>query len=231
MTQEPTAAKDSLIPAPPIPAGAEDFSARVRGLLDGQPKDEATVAKAFEGLDEMFDRIAAGLYSLASMLVGEGEAGVRLVETAIATGEHAGSQDVLQARKNCRRALCREAIGILERRTPGCLAAPQGLEPAGGCMEDDDLKAAGVSSEELETMIAGPDRDRVRNWLASLSTELRVVFVLRAVAGFTSDETAAMLAANGGAGAAGWTADGVRATFRQGLCSLASQLIHATTAR
>ena len=35
----------------------------------------------------MFDMIAAGLYSLASMLVGEGEDSVRLVETAVATAE------------------------------------------------------------------------------------------------------------------------------------------------
>ena len=58
-----------------------------------------------------------------------------------------------------------------------------------------------------------------------------MIFVLRAVAGFTADETAAMLAEHGGKGAEGWNADAVREIFRQGLCSLASQLIHATTAR
>jgi len=40
--------KDVLIPAQPIPAGADEFSKTVRGLLDGQPKDEATVTKALE---------------------------------------------------------------------------------------------------------------------------------------------------------------------------------------
>ena len=229
MTQEPTA-NESLIPAQPVSAGAAAFSERVHGLLDGQPKDEATVVQAFEGMDAMFDVIAAGLYNLASMLVGEGEEGVRLVETAVATADVSACQDAVQARTGSRRALCNAAIEILERRTPGCLAAPEGVEPAGGCIEDDDLNAAGVSSEELEKMIAGPDRDRVRNWLASLPTAMRVVFVMRAVVGFTSPETAAMLAAHGGPTAAGWNADGVRATFRQGLCSLASQLIHSTTA-
>ena len=231
MTQEPTATRDSLISTPPVPGGAAAFSERVHGLLDGQPNDEATVAQAFEGMDEMFDVIAAGLYNLASMLVGEGEEGVRLVETAVATTDVSACKDPVQARTGSRRALCNAAIGILERRTPGCLAAPEGVEPAGGCIEDDDLNAAGVSSEELERMIAGPDRDRVRNWLASLPTAMRVVFVMRAVAGFTSPEAAALLAAHGGPTAAGWTADGVRTTFRQGLCSLASQLIHSTTAR
>jgi len=37
-----------------------------------------------------------------------------------------------------------------------------------------------------------------------------------------------MLAEHGGKGAEGWNADAVREFFRQGLCSLASQLIHAT---
>ena len=98
----------------------------------------------------------------------------------------------------------------------------------GGCIEDDDLESAGVSQVELEQMIVGPDRDRVRSWLENLPVDLRTVFVLRAVAGFTAPETAALLAEYGGLQAAGWTADGVRAVFRQGLCSLASQLIHAT---
>ncbi len=86
-------------------------------------------------------------------------------------------------------------------------------------------------AKSWQTMMAGPDRDRVRKWLASLPLEMRVVFVLRAVAGFTSADTAAMLAAHAGPSAAGWNADAVREIFRQGLCSLASQLIQATTAR
>lgn len=231
MTQESNSEPKSLIPPQPIPAEAQAFSKRVHSLLDGQPKDEATVTKALEGLDDVFDMIAAGLYNLASMLVGEGEESVRLVETAVSTAEVSACHDARQARRSSRGALCTAAMGILEQRTPGCLAAPRGPEPAGGCIEDDDLDAAGVSSEELENMIAGPDRDRVRKWLASLSTEVRVIFVMRAVAGFTSDETATMLAEHGGPAAAGWTRDAVRESFRQGLCSLASQLIQASSTR
>ena len=77
-------------------------------------------------------------------------------------------------------------------------------------------------------MIAGPDRDRVRAWLESLPTALRTIYVLRAVAGLTATETADLLAQHGGRLAAGWTPEAVRELFRQGLCSLASQLIHAT---
>ena len=231
MPQSPSPSHHSLIPAPPIPAEAVAFSKRVHGLLDGRPKDEATVAKAFEGMDDIFDRIAAGLYSLASMLAGEGEQSVRLVEKAVTSAEVACCHDPAEARKSSRRTLAAAALSLLEQRHPGCLATPQSSAPAGPCIDDDDLSAAGVSSEELQSMIAGPDRDRVRNWLASLPTAMRTVFVLRAVAGFTTADTAAILVQHGGPKAAAWSSGAVSEVFRQGLCSLASQLLHATVGR
>ena len=231
MPQEAITSSDSLIPPKPIADGAQDFSKRVRGLLDGQPKDDATVAQALEGMDDIVELIAAGLYSLASMLVGEGEGSVGLVETAIAKAEVSVCHDPVVARKSSRRALCTAALDILEQRSPGSLAAPEGLEPAATCIEDDDMDAAGVSSEELERMIAGPDRERVRTWLASLPAAMRTIFMLRAVAGFTTAETVALLKAHGGPRAAGWSGDAVREFFRRGLCSLASQLIHSTATR
>jgi len=229
MPQEAITSSDSLIPPKPIADGAQDFSKRVRGLLDGQPKDDATVAQALEGMDDIVELIAAGLYSLASMLVGEGEGSVGLVETAIAKAEVSVCHDPVVARKSSRRALCMAALDILEQRSPGSLAAPEGLEPAATCIEDDDMDAAGVSSEELERMIAGPDRERVRTWLASLPAAMRTIFVLRAVAGFTTAETVALLKAHGGPRAAGWSGDAVREFFRQGLCSLALQLLQAAS--
>lgn len=183
------------------------------------------------GRDEVFDRIAAGLYSLASMLVGEGEDGVRLVETAVANSEDSVCHDPAEARMSSRRMMCVAALDILSRRDPGSLAAPEGVKPAETCIEDDDLAAAGVSGDELERMIAGPDRDRMRKWLAGLPTALRTIFVLRAVAGFTSAESAVLLTKHGGARAAGWTPAAVGEVFRQGLCSLASQLIQASSVR
>jgi uncharacterized membrane protein len=71
----------------------------------------------------------------------------------------------------------------------------------------------------------------VRKWLESLPMIVRNIFVLRAVAGFTAVETAELLKTRGGPAANGWTPDAVREVFRQGLCSLASQLIHATAER
>ena len=232
MPDERKSARESLIPAMPIPEGGEAFSRKVHGLLDGQPKDEATVHQALAGMDEMLDKIAAGLYSLASMLVGEGEDGIRLVETAVSRADITGcGGDARMARQSSRRELCSAAIETLVKRNPQSLAAPKDIEPATTCIEDDDLSAAGISTEELESMLAGPNRESVRRWLEGLSTETRVIFVIRAVAGFSSDETASLLADHGGPCARGWTADGVRVAFRQGLCSLASQLIQATNAR
>jgi hypothetical protein len=230
MPQEQVSVSQSLIPPQPLPRGASAFAGRFLGLLDGQPKDEAIVKEAFAGFDEMFDFIAAGLYSMASMLVGEGEDSVRLVETAIATAEVSANDDAAKARKSSRLALSRAALELLDRREPGCLAAPKELQPTGTCIQDDDLDTGDVSSEELAKLMSGPEKDRVRKWLSGLQVGFRIVFVLRAVAGFTSSEVAELLATHGGPAASGWTATDVREVFRQALCSLASQVIHATNA-
>ena len=224
-------ANESLIPPQPMPAGAEEFSQKVSGLLDGQTKDEAAVNRALEGMDDVVDVIAAGLYSLASMLVGEGEDSIGLVETAITRTEISRCNSAAEARLSSRRALCTAAIELISSRTPGSLDAPEGLEHAATCIEDDDLDSAGISREELENMLAGPNRESVKKWIEGLATPTRVIFVVRAVAGLSAGETAVLLSEHGGAGAAGWNADAVREIFRQGLCSLASQLIHATAVR
>lgn len=221
---------ESLIPPELVPDGAEEFAEKIQGLLDGKPKDASTVEEAFTGMDAMFEIIAAGLYNQASMLVGEGEESIQLVETAVATADVAACDDAAQARKSSRTALAKAAVELLVRRTPGCLDAPSGVEHVSTCIDDDDLDAASESGAELEKMMAGPERGRVRTWLASLPTQQRVIFVLRAVAGFNSAETANLLAEHGGTGAAGWNAEAVREIFRQALCSLASQLLHASTA-
>jgi hypothetical protein len=214
-----------------MPADADRIADRAEGLPAGRRKGEATVDHALEGMDGMFDDIAARLYSLASMLAGEGEDSIRLVETAVATADVSSCTDAGEANRSSRQALVTAAIELIADRDPGLLAAPDDLEHAVTCIEDDDLDAAAEAREAMERMIAGPDRDRVRNWLERLSTAMRTVYVLRAVAGFSAAETAALLAAHGGARAAGWNADAVRELFRQALCSLASQLIHATAGR
>jgi hypothetical protein len=182
-------------------------------------------------MDDAVELIAAQLYSMASMMVGEGEQSVRLVEHAIANAEVSACHDLEEARRSGRRALVAAALDLLAKRNPGSLTAPDGLEPASACIEDDDLDSAGISTAELEKMIGGPERERVRSWLESLPAAQRTVFVLRAVAGFTTSETATLLRTHGGPQACAWTPEGVRGVFRQGLCSLASQLLHASVER
>jgi hypothetical protein len=135
------------------------------------------------------------------------------------------------ARQSSSRALSAAAIELLARRDPGCLEAPAGLTADSICIDDDDLAAAGISRDELKSMISGSERDRVRSWLAGLPATLRTVFVLRAVAGFSAAETSGLLKDHGGAQASEWTLEAAREVFRQGLCSLASQLLHASAER
>ena len=125
-------------------------------------------------------------------------------------------------------ALAVAALKLLAERCPGCLDAPQGLAPATTCIEGDDLASAGISAGELESMLSGPERERVREWLEGLPTWMRTVFALRAVAGFNAAETAELMKSHGGPQAAIWTPEVVSEVFRQGLCSLASQVLHAT---
>lgn len=216
-----------LDPRQPMPPEAQEFTRRLHTMLDGKAKDESTVAQNLVGYEGMFDMIAAGLYSLASMLAGEGEDSIRLVETAVANAEVSGCMEPEEARRASRRALVSAALELLAKRDRASLAAPDGLEHVDTCIEDDDLDAAGVSREELERMMAGPDRQRVRTWLESLPTAMRTIFVLRAVAGYSTAETAALLAEHGGPLAQAWTGEAVRELFRQGMCSLASQMIKA----
>lgn len=229
---KPSPDSDSILDlSQPVPPGADKFTRTVRGLLDGKPKDDVTVEKAFEGQEDMFDIVAATLYNMASMLVGEGEESTEIVLAAVSNAEVACCDKPEAARKSGKRALAREALTRIAARDSGSLAAPEGLEHAQTCIEDDDLDAAGMSREEFERLMAGGPgqdgrRERVREWLESLPAFMRTVFVLRAVGGISAPETAALLAAYGGPKAAGWTADAVREVFRQGLCSLASQLLH-----
>jgi DNA-directed RNA polymerase specialized sigma24 family protein len=191
----------------------------------------ANSSASSSSLDEMLDQMAVDLYNLASMMVGEGEESIRLVEQAVANAEVSSGDSPAEARKSSHVALAKAALETIARRDPGSLAAPKGTFAPPTCIDDDDLDSAGVSAEELERMFAGPDRDRIREWLSKLPTALRAVFALRAVAGFNAAETAGLLAAHGGPSAEAWNPESVREIFRQGLCALASQLLHASAAR
>jgi hypothetical protein len=181
--------------------------------------------------DDAADRILAGLYNMAAMLVGDGEDGAMLVETAVASSDVQSCQDEARIQYNSGRALCRAAIALIAERDPASLAAPVDVKPLTTCIHRDELEAAGITRAELESIITGPDRERVRKWLESLSIPVRTIFVLHAVAGYTAAESAFALSTYGGPQAAGWNPNAVGELFRLGLCSLASQLLHSSTSR
>jgi hypothetical protein len=232
MPSNPNSLDGGFLTEEPLHSQGAEFFDQVTGMLDGQPKDPAVVEAALGDWDGLLEKIAGELYHISSMLIGEGEQSIRLIEQVVATVDLPACHDHVEARHNSRLTMASLAIAQLASRDASALAAPleDGSGPA-SCIDDDDLDAAGVSRAEFEQMMDGPESRRLRDWLEGLSVQLRVVFVLRAVAGLTSPEVAGLLAENGGVAAQNWTPDAVRNSFRQALCSLASQLIHATAAR
>jgi hypothetical protein len=182
------------------------------------------------GNDVLLDQIAAELYHITSMLLGEGENTIGIVEDAVTRLDLHLSSNLELTRHNARLDAASRAIVLLAQSDPAAFAAPAEDSGPASCIEDEELDAAGVSRAELERMLTGPDQQHLRSWLESLSDSTRVVFVLRAVAGASSGEVAGVLAEYGGQQAQDWTPGAVGAIFRQGLCSLASQLLHASNA-
>lgn len=186
---------------------------------------------ALQGGSELLHQVADELYHLGVMLLGESEATVVLVERAIATAELPTCEDSANARHSARVALAAAAIEMLSERDGEALAAPSGEYGPPNCIGDDDLDAAGVSASELEEMVSGPGRVRMRAWLEGLPVAERTIFVLRTVGGLTTPEVAGVLALHGGKAAQGWMTDAVRGVFRQALCALAAQLLQDSNSR
>lgn len=231
MPSEHISLDSSFVPEEPLhPEGAAFFE-QVTEMLDGQPKDPVAVEAALSGWDELLEKIAGELYRISSMLLGEGEESIRLIENVVANVDIPSCSNQGEARHRARLLLAAEAIAFLQERDSASFTTPAEDSGPVSCIEDDDLDAAGVTPAELEQMITGPERHRLRDWLESLPVSLRAIFVLRAVAGLSSPEVAGLLAEHGGKTAQDWTPDAVRSSFRQALCSLASQLIHATATR
>jgi len=218
ITEEHLAHKDAV---------SSTLAAEALGAKSRKPK-----ATPVSG-DALLEKIAAELYGISSMLLGEGEEAVGLIEGVVANVDLPTCCDTAEAHRKARLLLAADAITVLGRSSTNnaALAAPGDESGPEGCIEDDDLSAAGVTPEVLEQMITGPDRHRLRDWLEGLSDSLRVIFVLRAIAALTSVEVARLLSEHGGSAAKGWTPEAVRGSFRQALCSLTSQLIHASATR
>jgi hypothetical protein len=173
------------------------------------------------------DRAALELFQIAALLLSDEDQAVTAVESAITESEIDPCDDPEGTRRVVHQRAIAAAIRLVAAGKEDQLSAPENSAELTSCLEDDDLSFAGISPSQLDDMIQGAGRERMRQWLEQLPPAMRIVFVLRAVSGLTGKETANLLIANAGPSAGRWTAEGVSATFRQALCSLTSLLVQS----
>lgn len=219
MPSNPTSFENAFAAEEPLHPRGATSSGGTTEIRDGQANKAKAPQAANSHGDVLLEKIAGEIYGIASMLLGEGEEAIGLIERVVTNADLPTCCDQAEARHKARLLLAADAITVLGQRDSASLAAPLDDSGPAGCIEDDDLSAAGVTPDELEQMIAGPESHRLRDWLEGLSVSLRVIFVLRAVAALSSVEVAGLLAKYGGPKAAEWTPEAVRGGFRQALCS------------
>ena len=166
---------------------------------------------------------ARELYQTAALFVGEESEATQLVEETVASIEMDPCADGEAARDAAHRDLIRRSLA----RVASLRAAemhPSATPDVGGCVETDDLSAAGITREQFEGLLTGSGRARMRQWLEGLGPVERSVFVLRAVLGKSGPESAHLLEQ---ATDDSWTEANVGGAYRAALCSLASSLVHS----
>lgn len=189
------------------------------GMVDGDCKDGQLKAQD----------AAVELYQLAALMLGDESQAAELVEDAVAQTNidpcAEGDASVRAARLN----LVETAVARLSQANPKAFDAPSlSVQHSGGCIEDDDLSSAGISTSQLAGMLSGPGRRTLRDWLNKLPVAQRAIFVERAILGWDNAAAAASLSK---AAARNWQPRQVSELFRQALCSLATSLVHAAAAQ
>jgi DNA-directed RNA polymerase specialized sigma24 family protein len=166
---------------------------------------------------------ARELYQIAALFVGDENEAIQLVEQTVASVEMDPCSDGEAAREAASRDLVRRALARVAALQPAEMH-PSAAADLGGCVDTDDLSAAGITRQQLEDLLTGAGRTRMRQWLEGLGPVDRSVFVLRAVLGRSGAEAAQLLQQTTGDS---WTEVHVGGAFRAALCSLASSLVHA----
>ncbi|TCK74293.1 hypothetical protein [Acidipila rosea] len=176
---------------------------------------------------------AVELFQVAAMLLGDENEAVGLVEQTVSSAEIDPCLDPDAARTIATGKLVDAAISLLQTSDPSGFraASASGAATIDSCIESDDIAAAGLTPDELENLISGNGRSRLRAWLRELPVAQRAVFVQRAVLGESNAAVAARLSKNSGAEGQPWTAEATGNTFRQALCSLANSLVHSNEAQ
>ncbi len=163
---------------------------------------------------------AVELFQLASLLMGDQQEAVALVEQTLASVEIDPCLDPAAARELTRARVLAFGLERLRELDPQSFSGVPAVNTV--CVEDDDLSSAGISQTQLAGWLAGEGRQDLRDWLAALPGAQRAIFVQRAVLGQGNGAVAEAL------GEGAWSADAVGEMYRLALCSLANSLAHST---
>jgi DNA-directed RNA polymerase specialized sigma24 family protein len=178
----------------------------------------------------MAEDTALHLFQIAALMLGDEQEAVSLVEESVAQVEADPCAEGTLAYAEARTVLAHTAVQRMAGLYPGAFVVPTPQPADASCIETDDLGAAGLDAEQLGALMSGAGRAGMREWLGRLAPALRAIFVLRAVAGQDSEQTAESLRQSGATGAQAWRRDQVGTAYRQALCSLATCLMTAQTA-
>lgn len=166
---------------------------------------------------------AREMFQTAALIMGSEADALEVVEQSIASVEVDPCADGAAARALHSRSVVEMALRHLAR-TQSAAMHPAAAADLGGCVETDELSAAGITRAQLDDLLTGSSRQRMRQWLEGLQPVERVVFVLRAILGHTGAEVGTLLATATGES---WSEGNVGGAYRSALCSLASSLVHA----
>lgn len=177
-----------------------------------------------EGGRQKVHEAASELYQIAALMMADESQAVDLVEAAVAQTKIDPCAEAEASVNATRVNLVETAVARLSQADPEAFDAPAASASSGGCIEEDDLSAAGISASQLKGMLHGPGRGTLRNWLEQLPIAQRAIFVERAILGWDNAAAAASLTKSA---ARNWQPRQVSEVFRQALCSLANSLVHA----
>jgi DNA-directed RNA polymerase specialized sigma24 family protein len=175
------------------------------------------------GDSAIVESAARELYQTAALFVGDENEAIQLVEQTVASVEMDPCSDGEAAREAASRDLVQRALARVVALRPAQMHPPAAAD-LGGCVETDDLSAAGITRQQLDDLLAGAGSTRMRQWLEGLGPVERSVFALRAVMGRSGAESAQLLEQTTGDS---WTEAHVGGAYRAALCSLASSLVHS----
>ena len=156
----------------------------------------------------------AELYQLAALMLGDPRQAAEAAEATVARISIDPCADAKASMNEAREHLVKVAVARLSAREPKAFDPPASASGPAGCIEEDDLAAAGVSASELARLLHDPGRGVLRDWLNKLPAAQRAVFVLRAMMGWDNATAAVMLSE---AAARHWQAEQVSELFRQAL--------------